>query len=674
MDPPPGPRAAAAPGPVATAASLDALPVPTAVKSVAAKALALLPDDAQRRVESVYTDSRAAVQSVISALHARGVPVDEDVLEELERNVKQYTAMLARQRGFARAFYAVPSTLLDWDAVQQEPTTRWSDLFQDLTFVASSFRLGKLLEDVLLNSADNLQILFGVYVFGTLFLVMRSVWGSKLDFHARFAYTDVVHKMFEVLEACVTAVLASQLPTSMAEADAPGRFLLFNFVLIRVGLYGYNLLRWVEILLFASGKNARGARATAAYFMAQSLTSVAPVAVSAALVAMGQPLWLPILFLLFSEYFVFVDLFRALVPCLNSRDRSVPIHVDYIVHREGEFTIIVLGEGVLALIILTATATVDAALTIGTLVPAYLILAGIQILHYSSQPFYAAGHALYKSRFRGQVWLRLQPIESALVLCVGVGLKITVALGNAAGDPRVWNVQWFLAVSLSLLMLLLQGIQLLHNGIFEELDLPWCSRVLKLALYGIKAFNAILFPLIPLGRMGSLGVLLASLALVSLGVLLQRLWDAIDAFVAHSSALAEEADAEALAMEKEIALQADAELAASAAAAAAAAPVPAFAPGSGRGVSPEEADEDLEASAPSLTSSGWGTRLPNTLAGVGPHAAPPLRLLPKRLRNTHVEAELRDLTRRFGGGAVQREIRAAATAVRASVRSPSSPP
>jgi low temperature requirement protein LtrA len=395
------------------------------------------PIEDQQQPTTIYTNVKDALQSIFVRLKDKGIPIDVDFIEEMERNVKAYRSLMRRQRGFGDAFYAVPKASVEWDAVQKQHHVRWGDLFFDLTFVASSFRLGSLLEDVILHSHDNVEFVLGVFVFATLFLVMRSVWGAKLDFAARFGSPDLVHKIFEVFEACVVAIMASQLPMTMADVYRQNYYMIWNFTLIRLGLYAFNFCRWGEVGLLTHGQDNRGVRATAFYFMIQVVTTGFPMAVAAAVIQLQQPLWLVAFFWLCSEYFIFVDLLRAFIPCFNTKSNSIPLHVDHVVHREGEFCMLVLGEGVLSIVLLQTMQYPNTSLLIGSMVPGYLILASIQVLHFSSQPWFGEGHALFRSRIRGQIWHKMQPIEAGLIVCIGVGVKVILKLGENASDDEL---------------------------------------------------------------------------------------------------------------------------------------------------------------------------------------------------------------------------------------------
>jgi hypothetical protein len=609
----------------------------------------------QSKSSLIYNNAKDALQSIFVRLREKGVPVDVDFIEELERNVKAYRSLMRRQRGFGENFYNTPKASLEWDAVQKQYHVQWGDLFFDLTFVASSFRLGSLLEDVILHSPNNIEFTLGVFVFATLFLVMRSVWGAKLDFVSRFCSSDLVHKIFDIFEACIVAILASQIPTTVADLYAQQYYMIWNFTLIRLGLYVFNFCRWAEVGLLTSNSDEtnnhrrRASRITAVYFMIQVITTGAPVVAAAALIYLLQPLWLIAFFWLCSEYFIFIDLFRAFIPCFNTRDNTVPLHVDHVVHREGEFCMLVLGEGVLSIVLLQTMQYPNTSLMIGSMVPAYLIMASIQVLHYSSQTWFAEAHALLRSRIRGQMWLKMQPIEAGLIVCVGVGVKVILKLGEKASEEQYWSAQWFLVTSLCCLFLMLQVLQVMHNGVVEELDLPWCSRVLKIALYGLKAFTSCLFLLIPTARSEGLSVLLGCWAVCSCAVILQKLWDTIDAFVAHASALAEEQDMEAQEIERRWKIQ------------------------DARNGEASEGDNSnsrqVQPNSDHWNDDGGGGGdennnninagyLTNNAASAVVEQS--LRLLPKRLRNPRLEQELKAMALKYGGNNLELELKTAA--------------
>ena len=102
--------------------------------------------------------------------------------------------------------------------------------------------------------------------------------------------------------------------------------------------------------------------------------------------------------------------------------RSVPMNIQFNIHRIGEWVMLMLGESILSLLIVEYIQ--------GSLVYNVTFYSGIvsvillQFLHYKNQPHDPNEHAMLKSRERGNAYLFLLSIYSAALIVVGACYKM----------------------------------------------------------------------------------------------------------------------------------------------------------------------------------------------------------------------------------------------------------
>lgn len=68
------------------------------------------------------------------------------------------------------------------------------------------------------------------------------------------------------------------------------------------------------------------------------------IGVALAFVIHGLPLWTIGLMMIASDWAIVIDVIRSIFPKCNTKGNTVPIHVENVVHREGEFTMLMVGE------------------------------------------------------------------------------------------------------------------------------------------------------------------------------------------------------------------------------------------------------------------------------------------------------------------------------------------
>lgn len=209
------------------------------------------------------------------------------------------------------------------------------------------------------------------------------------------------------------------------------------------------------------------------------------------------------------------------------REHYVPNNIDYMIHRYGEWIMLMIGESILSLLIVE-TIESDEYYTIAAL--GCLTVIVLQMLKFESEPSHADGHALWRSMFAASLFSILIQILSMGLIAFGVSYKIMLSnvfqeelakelkdiLQNAyedeghrrlAGVPTVTDtaVASLFSGALSIVLLSLEMMLGTHKGVtksyqllFHEIEtfhifsLNWPLMFISLFKIGIMCFTATL--------------------------------------------------------------------------------------------------------------------------------------------------------------------------------------
>ena len=204
------------------------------------------------------------------------------------------------------------------------------ELFFDLVFVVAvsfaSVQLAHLIEEGHTGK--------GVLAYAMVFFAIWWAWMNFTWFATSFDTDDWLYRVTTIVQMAGVLVLAAGVSDAMNDSD---------FTLVTIG-YVIMRLAMVSQWLRAAGRNPE--YRTTALRYATGITAV-------------QILWVARLFLPDSlaliSFFVLVAAEIA-VPALSERTRQTPLHAEHIAERYGLFTLILLGESLLA----SATAIVGA--------------------------------------------------------------------------------------------------------------------------------------------------------------------------------------------------------------------------------------------------------------------------------------------------------------------------
>jgi hypothetical protein len=159
------------------------------------------------------------------------------------------------------------------------------------------------------------------------------------------------------------------------------------------------------------------------------------------------------------------------------------VNIEYSIHRYGEWTMLMLGEGVLQLIVVPVY---PSDVFYGTFILGYILMALLELLHYATGPNHPEGHCMRRSARRVFVWVILESFYSAALVCVGVGLKLVLKY-SAADIEKAQQYRSLLACACSAAILLVWGCRLCHAGFDEEFLLATGKmKLAKLMIWLVK--------------------------------------------------------------------------------------------------------------------------------------------------------------------------------------------
>ncbi|MFJ4253601.1 low temperature requirement protein A [Microbacterium sp. NPDC090003] len=209
------------------------------------------------------------------------------------------------------------------DAAQPHRVASSLELFFDLVFVVAVSTASAQLHHAL--SAGHLQ--HGIISYAMLFFAIWWAWMNFTWFATAFDTDDWLYRVTTIVQMSGVLVLAAGIPSAFEQ----GRFALV--------VVGYVVMRIAMVAQWLRASRAAGPlrRATRRYAVG---------------IAAVQVLW--ILFLLVPEgplqlvAFVAFALLEMSIPVFAEHERQTPWHPHHITERYGLFTLIVLGESLLA--------------------------------------------------------------------------------------------------------------------------------------------------------------------------------------------------------------------------------------------------------------------------------------------------------------------------------------
>jgi low temperature requirement protein LtrA len=328
-----------------------------------------------------------------------------------------------------------PPRLRTVEADQGERRATWTELFFDLVFVVAVAQVANIL------SAD--PTLLGLLRFAALFIPIWWAWMGYTFYANRFDTDDIVHRLLYLAGMLAVAALAVTVHDAFGGGSARFALAYFAVRLVLVGLY------------LRARLNVPRARNLTDLFLASFGSAAA--------------LWLVSVFVPEPGRYAFWGVALALelaTPLLAWRlIAEAPIHRTHLPERFGLFTLIVLGESVLAVVLGTAGVSWHWESTL-VAIAGFVIAACIWWVYFD---FFDAGAVLGRGIMRGLVYTYGHFPLVAGIAVTGVGTKL--AIQDAAGNAHAGGTGWVICVGVAVCMLALGAIHWVGEGGRTDADL-----------------------------------------------------------------------------------------------------------------------------------------------------------------------------------------------------------
>ncbi|KAI2491721.1 hypothetical protein MHU86_22830 [Fragilaria crotonensis] len=105
----------------------------------------------------------------------------------------------------------------------------------------------------------------------------------------------------------------------------------------------------------------------------------------------------------------------------SHKEFTVPLNINLVIHRDGEWIMLMLGESILSLLIVDVSDGEDYYVTFYC---GILTVVSLHYLHYRSQPHDADDHATRRHKDAGIWWSMVNAVYSASLIAVGVSYKL----------------------------------------------------------------------------------------------------------------------------------------------------------------------------------------------------------------------------------------------------------
>mmetsp|Transcript_25014 Transcript_25014/g.70210 ORF Transcript_25014/g.70210 Transcript_25014/m.70210 type:complete len:631 (-) Transcript_25014:114-2006(-) len=448
----------------------------------------------------------------------------------------------------ALLFYSRPRQRQRWGDQQILPRLNWGDLFFDLFYVAAAYNTSNILVDS--PSAE------GLLYFVTTFVSVMQVWQLRMYFDGCYVVgDDLYHRFLELFGLCALASAVVHIRTVDVMSNPKENVEMFAFSVSIAVARAIMMLRQVELYQYGIGDPALKTVAVRdTLYNTLSISFLLAAAIISGLEFFGDddnnnydgadanydsgkmrflagdsagkdtgyasyetsttdlPIWL-----LLIAFFAHFGLFSGhVIFCFpkNGEHKKivVPMNVDFSIHRHGEWTMLMLGESILSLLIVDVPYENDD--YFATFYCGLITVAMLQYLHFRSQPHHADGHAMRRKKNAGIGFSWFTFLYSLALIALGAGLTIFVLDFSYNSNRRLeleGTAERFLAGggeskydqdelrtrgarlfsgSLAIIFLSLDAMSLLHVGIESSKKRCVCRSTKK---KNLKGYTLILF-------------------------------------------------------------------------------------------------------------------------------------------------------------------------------------
>jgi len=329
------------------------------------------------------------------------------------------------------------------------------ELLFDLTFVVAI----ALVAVQLAHGIEGGHVLEELGPFLAVFFAIWWAWMNFTWFASAYDTDDVPYRVLVLLQMGGVLVLAAGVPSAFDEQDFTA--VTVGYLIMRIGL--------VALWIRAGVQHPEGR--TTAFRYAAGITVVQAMWFARLAFGDAAPWWL----------FLVCAVADLSVPLWAERTGTTAWHPHHIAERYGLFTIIVLGESVLA-----ATTGVQASLAGGGLSPDLVVIAvsGLVVLFalwwlYFSEP---AGDGLEGHRDLSYIWGYGHFAIFAALAALGAGLEVAVesAGHHAEVDPTVVSCAVAIPVAVFLVVLWAVHAPLVERVVVNPLAIAGAAAVILL--------------------------------------------------------------------------------------------------------------------------------------------------------------------------------------------------
>jgi low temperature requirement protein LtrA len=357
-----------------------------------------------------------------------------------------------------RSRFLEPPRIRSLAEAEEDRRATWLELFFDLVFVVAVAQLANALSDDM--------TLEGFLIFGGLFVPVWWAWTGYTFYADRFDTDDVVHRVLMLCGMFAVGVLASVIPDA---ANGSTAAFAVAYAAVRAFVIVLNARAWLHL---------PAARPLLNVYI-PAFTAAAALMLASAAVDAPWRYWIWVVALA-------IDLGTPLAS--RARIALIPVHASHIPERIGLFTIIVLGETVLAVVL--GAESVNWGLESGVVAAlGFALGASFWWLYFD---YLDGGMLLGRGIWSGQAYLYSHLPLMAGVIALGVGVKH--AIDDTAAGELEDSTRWILCGGVALAFAALAAIHLVSSRSRRDTDL-WLRIGVAVVAFAVAVLGDGLDPL-----------------------------------------------------------------------------------------------------------------------------------------------------------------------------------
>ncbi|CAM9214635.1 unnamed protein product, partial [Ectocarpus fasciculatus] len=285
----------------------------------------------------------------------------------------------------------------------------WYELFYDLVFVAACTQLSHLLEH---DTSWR-----GVTEAGILFVVLRSTWEQLIFYQNRFDTKDLLHYLFYLFEAICAYVIAEHFTideeTGHWDVHHNMRVIALAAAAGRIG----QSIMYMQIMYLTTRYRKHIIAITVSLWLASGiylLSAVLPYGIEYYYI-----FWVVAEVVERSAVMLYIWMF---VDAASAEAVHIPWHFEHLIHREGIFVLLILGEAIILLV--QRDSDNDSLLDILFGIFSFASVFNIGDLYYQQQVVGYRHFKAAKTSSPTYLWIELHELLALSMLFFGVGVNL----------------------------------------------------------------------------------------------------------------------------------------------------------------------------------------------------------------------------------------------------------